>query len=157
EVIGLYDRWLEGVAGAQPHISPTVGSLLPGGNRHTGLGLELALHTLLVASRREGELQIRIFHTRVRAPEAVDEGGVEREYTLARRQIAHDLAHELEPTSALVDGLGVLDTGDEARSVVIAQILTHTRKCMAQRDAARSQKPLRSDAGELQQLGRIKA
>ena len=49
-----------GSAERSAHIAAAVGPLLPGGDGHAGLEVELALHALPVARRREGELQVEL-------------------------------------------------------------------------------------------------
>ena len=66
-----------------------------------------------------------------------------------------DLARQLEPAHALVDGVDVLDARDEARRVVVAQVLADAGERVPHRDAERLQQLRRADAGELQQLRRI--
>ena len=55
----------------------------------------------------------------------------------------------------LVDGLGVLHAGDEARCVMVAQVLAHACQRVLHRNAQRPQQRRRPDARDLQQLRRV--
>ena len=55
----------------------------------------------------------------------------------------------------LVDGLGPLDARDEARRVVVAQVLADTGQVVLHRDAERFQERRRPDARDLQELRRV--
>ena len=51
--------------------------------------------------------------------------------------------------------LGVLDAGDEARRVVVAQVLANSGQVVLHRDAERLQECRRTDARDLQELRRV--
>ena len=94
QVVGLDDRCLERIGRSQAHEAAAFGALLPGRDGHAGLALQLALHALPVAGRRERELDIGVRHRRIRAPEAVDMRRTQRQHALAREQPLGDLGGE---------------------------------------------------------------
>ena len=155
QVVGLDDGRLERIGRPEADVAAALGPLLPGCDGHAGLALELALHAFAVACRREGELEIGVRHLRVGAPEAVDVRRAQRQHALAREQVLGDLAHQPQAAHALVDGVDVLDAGDEARGVVVAQVLADAGKRVLHGDAERAEQCGRPYAGQLQQLRRV--
>ncbi len=155
QIIRLDDRCLERVGRLGAHVSFARGALLPGRHRHAGLTLELPLHALHVARRRERELQVGIGDIGLRAPEAIDVRRAHRQHALAQEHPLGDLSGEPHPAHHLVDGLDVLHACTEARRVVVAQVLAHARQRMLHRDAERGQQLRRADAGQLHQLRRV--
>ena len=152
EVIRLDQGAVNGIGRFGAHIADAVGPLLPRGDRHAGEIVEGRLHAFLVARRREGELQVVIVDPFVGLPEHVDQRRIERQDALARDGVFQHLADQLQPVRALVDGLGVLDPGHEARRVVVAQVLADAGQRVLHRDAELTQQRRRTDARDLQEL-----
>src|SRR5260370_11699850 len=74
QIVGLNDRRLERIGRAGADIATAFRPLLPGGNRHAGFVLELALYALLVARGREWQLQIGALGGLAGVAEAIDPG-----------------------------------------------------------------------------------
>src|SRR5262249_60708907 len=152
QVVGLNDGRLKRIAGSETHVALALGALLPGGNRHAGFALQLALHALRVARRSEGELNVAARHRWVRSPEAIDVGGAERQDALAREPPLGDLGGELEAARAFVDGVDVFDAGHKARGVVVAQVFADTGEGVAHRYTERVQVGRWPDPGQQEEL-----
>ena len=152
EVVRLDGRRLERIGRAGAHVADAVGPLLPRGDRHAGEVVEGRLHAFLVAGRGEGELQVVVVDPLVGFPEHVDQRRVEGEDALARGGIFQHLAHQPQPVRLFIDAGRVLHAGDEARRIVVAQVLADARQGVLHRDAQRLQQRRRPDAGDLQEL-----
>ena len=139
QIIGLDDRRRERIGRAGADIAAALRPLLPGGDRHAGLVLELALHAFLVARRREGELQVGALGASRRSARSSRPcvGDSDRMPLAASWPISAPRPQP-EAARALVDGLDVLDARDEARRVVILQALADARQRMAHLDAERA-------------------
>ena len=96
QIVGLDDRRLERIGRAGADIAAAFRPLLPGRDRHAGLVLELALHALLVARGREGQLQVGALGGLAGMPEAIDHGRRQREQAAPRRRPFHRLDPQTE-------------------------------------------------------------
>ena len=132
-----------------------VGADRAGDDRHARRALEPADRTLVVAARREQELQVGAFEPFAAAAEHHGAGDAEGQRAAARDGIAADLADQPGAARQLVDRGLALDPMGHPRRDMVRQIGADPRQFVDYRDPDRAQVPGRADAGNLQKLRRV--
>jgi len=128
-------------------IVPRLSGLDADRDGHAGLALQLAELVLVVACRREQQLDIGAGQPLPAAGERLCAGHAERQRAAPRRQPAGDLAAKPHAARQLVDRHRVLGPVRDADRIVVGQIGAHARQIVVDDgNADRLQVRARTDA-----------
>ena len=126
-----------------------------GDDRHAGLALQLADCTLVVAPRREQQLQIGAREPLAAAAEHHRGGDPEGQRAAAGSGVSPDLAHQTRAARQLVDRHLALDPVLHPRREMVGEVGADPRQLVQHRDPDRAQMLGRADARDLQQVRRV--
>ena len=155
EVVGLERRAHERVGRLRHDRAAALGPGDADRDGHAGLALQRAELVLVVARRREQQLDVGARQALAAAGERLRARHAEGQRAAPRRQPARDLARQPQPARQLVDRHRVPDPVRDADRVVVGQVGADARQIVHHRHADRLQMRARPDARHLQQVRRV--
>ena len=155
QVVWLNCRIDEDIGRFRSYVSSALGPMLPDTAAHTWIVVKHADEAVLIARRREHNLEIGAAYVWIGLPEAIAKRRAHADHTGSASEPAQYLADQCRAAGDFVDGPGILCTRHDADRAMITEVFADRLQIVNDLDAEAFKQAATADAGELQKARRI--